>query len=127
VRQPQAEWPASGIAPFEFVEGSERGGNLKIWTINELRSTKALVAEGRVMKHCVATYAKSCAHGACSIWRMEVETAEGTTKILTIEVRSDTKLIAQARGKCNALPAEKHRGLMRRWADQAGLQLGSYG
>ena len=84
--QPKAEWPRSGIDGFEFVEGAERGGNLKIWTITELLSTKALVAEGRKMKHCVATYAHSCASGACSIWALEVETFEGRSKLFTIEV-----------------------------------------
>jgi hypothetical protein len=124
--QPKVDWPRSGIDAFEFVEGAERGGNLKIWTITELLSTMALVAEGRKMKHCVATYARSCANGACSIWTLEVETFEGRSKLLTIEVRTDTKMICQVRGKCNALAAEKHRGILRRWAEQAGLQLASY-
>jgi len=126
VQQPLAEWTRSGIEAFEFVEGMAKGGNLKIWTITELLSTKALVAEGRAMKHCVATYDRSCAHGVCSIWTLEVETSEGKAKILTIEVRMDTKLICQVRGKCNALPAEKHWGILRRWAAQAGLQLANY-
>jgi hypothetical protein len=124
--QPKAEWPGSGIRHFEFVEGTERGGNLKIWTITELLSTKALIAEGRKMKHCVASYAHSCARGACSIWALEVETFEGRSKILTVEVRNREKLICQARGKCNALPDEKHRSILRRWAEQAGLSLAKY-
>jgi hypothetical protein len=126
VQQPLAEWPPSGIPAFEFIEGAEKSGNLKIWTITELLSTKALVAEGRKMKHCVSTYAHSCAIGACSIWTMEVESFEGRSKILTIEVQTATKLICQARGKCNMLPGDKHRNLLRRWADQAALQLANY-
>jgi hypothetical protein len=124
--QPKAEWPRSGIAPFEFIEGAERGGNLKIWTITELLSTKALVAEGRKMKHCVATYAHSCGSGACSIWTLEVQTFDGCAKILTVEVQNAARLICQARGKCNTLPGEKHRGILRRWAEQAGLTLAKY-
>jgi hypothetical protein len=126
VDQPKAEWPRSGIASYEFVEGAERGGNLKIWTITELLSTKALVAEGRKMKHCVATYAHSCASGACSIWTLEAETFEGRAKILTVEVQNAARLICQARGQCNMLHGEKHRGILRRWAEQAGLQVASY-
>jgi hypothetical protein len=124
--QPKAEWPRSGIEGFEFVEGGERGSNLKIWTITELLSAKALFAEGRKMKHCVASYAHSCAHGACSIWTLEVETFEGRIKMLTIEVQNAARLICQARGKCNMLPGEKHRGILRRWAEQAGLSLAKY-
>ena len=126
IRQPKADWPASGIAGFEFIEGTERGGNLKIWSITELLSTKALVAEGRKMKHCVATYAHSCSAGACSIWTLEVETFEGASKILTIEVVNARRTISQARGKCNMLPGDKHRSIMRRWAEQAGLMLPNY-
>ncbi len=119
--QPKAEWPHSGIEGFEFIEGAERGAKLKIWTITELLSTRALVAEGRKMKHCVATYAHSCGSRACSIWTLEAETFEGRAKILTIEVQNAARLICQARGKCNMLPGEKHRGILRRWAEKAGL------
>ena len=126
VEQPAAEWARSGIGSFEFVEGSEQSGNLRIWTVRELVSTKSLFAEGRTMKHCVATYARSCAHGQCSIWTMELETFEGKRKVLTIEVNNAARLICQARGKCNALPGEKHRGLLQRWAQQSGLRVASF-
>jgi hypothetical protein len=126
VQQPKAEWPPSGIPSFKFIEGGEKSCNLKVWTITELLSTKALVAEGRKMKHCVATYSHSCASGVCSIWTVEVANFEGLSKILTIEVQTATKLICQARGKCNMLPGDKHRGILRRWAEQAGLQLAKH-
>jgi hypothetical protein len=124
--QPRAQWVRSGIREFEFVEGTVEGGNLKIWTIRELLSTKALFAEGKQMKHCVATYAQSCAGGTCSIWTLEVESFEGKRKILTIEVLNSTRAICQARGKCNALPGAKLRAILSRWAAQAGLQVGSH-
>ena len=124
--QPKAQWPLSGIEAFEFVEGAERGGNLKVWTITELLSTKALVAEGRNLKHCVATYARSCASGVCSIWTLEVETFEGRAKILTVEVQNAARLVCQARGKCNNTPGEKHRGILRRWAEKAGLSIAKH-
>lgn len=124
--QPKAEWSPSGIAEFEFVEGSEQGGSLKIWTLKELLSTKTLFAEGRTMKHCVATYARSCARGECSIWTLEVESFDGRRKVLTVEVNLRTRVICQARGKCNIEPGEKHRGILRRWAEQARLTLASY-
>ena len=89
-------------------------------------NTEALFAEGRAMKHCVSTYARSCAHGQCSIWTMEVETFEGKRKVLTIEVNNAARLICQARGECNALPGEKHRSLLQRWAQQSGLRVANY-
>jgi hypothetical protein len=124
--QPKADWAPSGIEGFEFMEGTERAGSLKIWTITELLSTRALVAEGRKMKHCVATYAHSCGGGACSIWTLEVESFEGRSKLLTVEVRNASRVICQARGKCNMLAGEKHRGILRRWAEKAGLSLAKH-
>jgi hypothetical protein len=91
-----------------------------------LLSTKALVAEGRTMHHCVATYTHSCARGASSIWALEVETFEGRSKVLTIEVHNAARLICQARGKHNQMPGDKHRGILRRWAEKAGLRVVDY-
>src|SRR5262249_54205704 len=126
VEQPRADWPPCGIEGFEFVEGAGRGGDLKIRGSTEQLSNKALVARGPTVKAWVAHYAPSCAGGLCSIWSLEVETFEGRSKILTVEVHNATRSICQARGKCNMLPGDKHRGILRRWAEQAGLKLASY-
>jgi hypothetical protein len=123
--QPAAEWPRSGIAPFEFIEGSLENGTLKIWTFTELLTTRALVTEGRKMNHCVATYARPCAQGRCSIWTLELESSDGKRKVLTVEVNNAARLISQARGKCNVLPGEKQRAILRRWAEQARLHIAS--
>ncbi len=124
--QTPAEWQRSGISEFEFVEGNEQGGNLKFWTIKELLSTKELVNEGQKMVHCVATYARSCAKGASSIWTLEVESYAGKRKVLTVEVNNAARLICQARGKCNARPGDKHRRILSRWAEQTGLRVANY-
>jgi hypothetical protein len=57
---------------------------------------------------------------------MELETDDGRSKELTIEVLNANKVICQARGKCNQMPTEKQKGILRRWAEQAGLQVASY-
>lgn len=124
--QPPAEWAPAGIAPLELTEGLLENGSLKIWTVTELLSSKALTGEGRQMNHCVGSYARSCAQGRSSIWTLEMESAEGKRKLLTVEVNNAARLICQARGKCNSLPTEKQRGVLRRWAERAGLRLASY-
>ena len=111
---------------FDTIEGNQGSGNLKCWTIRELLSSKALVAEGRRMKHCVAIYASSCARRRCSIWTMEVESFEGSSKALTIEDRNNSRIISQARGKTNRLPTEKECNLIHRWAGEAGLRVADY-
>ncbi len=120
------QWNPSGIQGFEFLEGSQKNNTLKCWTIRELLSSKSLFAEGRQLKHCVATYASSCARGHCSIWTMEVESCEGFKKLITIEVSKVGNLICQARGKANRLPNEKEKNIIRRWAETAGLKVSSY-
>lgn len=124
--QQMRQWQPSGIESFEFVEGSLEKPNFKCWTIRELLSSKALVAEGRQLKHCVATYASSCARGHCSIWTVEVESYEGIVKSLTVEVRSGMRLISQVRGKANRLPTDKEKNVLCRWAATAGLKLANY-
>lgn len=119
------QWKSSGIGGFEFLEGSEARGTLKCWTIRELLSSKALFVEGRRMRHCVATYASSCAGGNCSIWTMEVESLEGRRKAVTIEVSSG-RMICQVRGRSNRRPTEKERDILRRWAAQEKLSTPSY-
>jgi len=119
------QWATSGVKSFEFVEGSRQNNTVRSWTIRELLSSKALVAEGRKMKHCVAMYAATCARGDSSIWTMELESSASKEKLLTIEVRSGAT-ICQIRGKANRLATEQERNIVQRWATSAGLTVASY-
>lgn len=115
------QWMKSKVPDFQFVEGSKENKNMRIWNIYELLSSKELADEGRQLKHCVATYAQSCNHGACSIWSMTLQTKDATRKVLTIEVRLAQMAIRQVRGKLNRMPEPKEREIIQRWAAQAGL------
>jgi hypothetical protein len=119
----KAQWPLSGINGFDWIEGREGTPNLRRWMIQELVTSRALVAEGRAMQHCVATYARSCNRRVTSIWSLQVQNHEGSQRILTVEVRLPHKIICQARGKRNVLPDDKSRSILRRWAAQEGLRL----
>lgn len=121
-----SQWRSTGIKGLEFIEGSEKNNSAKYWAIRELLSSTALAVEGRRMKHCVASYAGSCARGHCSIWTMEVDSSGGCEKVLTLEVSNANRQIRQARGKLNRLPTEKERSILLRWAETAGLRLASY-
>ena len=124
--QPAGDWAPSGIPGLRFIEGAPESGNQKTWTITELLSTAALVNEGRKMRHCVATYARSCVRGDCSIWAMELSSSEGQAKVLTLEVRNASKMLVQARGKFNILPTQKERSILHRWAQQAGIAIAQW-
>ena len=120
------QWPSNGIDGFHYMEGIEGSDNLKLWTIRELLDSKSLQHEGRQMKHCVATYASSCARGICSIWSMEVETGEGKAKALTLEVNHRSRTLCQARGKLNRQMTPKERNIVNRWTAKVGLRITKY-
>jgi hypothetical protein len=63
-------------------------GNLRVWTITEILTCRALFLEGQVMRHCVAAYQEDCVRRQVSIWSMQVETQRGRQGALTIEARS---------------------------------------
>lgn len=97
----------------------------RTWIIRELLSTSELVNEGRVMRHCVASYAQSCIRGYCSIWTLERESKSGMEKRQTIEVRADGTIV-QCRGRSNVLPTAAEMAIISEWADGAGLQISRY-
>lgn len=109
-------WNPSGIPGFFYEEGEH---NKKVYAVNELLTAEELKDEGTEMKHCVASYAHSCASGRVSIWSM---TCQGQ-RVLTIEVDNQNRTIRQARGKYNAKPEYKPNDVMQRWATQSGLTI----
>jgi len=84
-----------------------------------------LLDEGHRMRHCVATYLGSCAKKRSAIWSMKIENNEGRKHVLTIEVDLMTKTICQIRGRCNRLPKEHEKEIIRRWAAQEGIGVGN--
>ena len=116
-------WRHSPFKDFRQVEGSAALGNMRVWTITELLTSRALVVEGRAMRHCVATYGECCARRQTSIWSMQVENQRGRHRVLTIEVDLLNRTLCQARRKCNRLPQTVEREVMGRWAAQEGLKV----
>jgi len=120
----QVTWYECGTGPFEWTEGSAASDDLGHWTINEILTRTDLFNEGRVMRHCVASYEGSCVSGRSAIWSMGLERNHGSRKrALTVEVAVRRKAICQARGKANRLPTEKEMEILRRWAAREGLVL----
>jgi hypothetical protein len=116
-------WPHSRFRDFRLVEGSEALGNMRVWTITEILTGRELIVEGRAMRHCVATYAEQCARRHASIWSMKVENQRGQHRVLTIEVNPTTRMVCQARRKCNGFPQPGEREIVERWVAQEGLRV----
>ena len=125
-------WAPSGIEPHEEEDTDEYGRTR--WTIRELTTMRALNLEGKAMRHCVGTYARSCRAGSKSVWSLEATNDEGTSRrVMTISVKTTSRIVTQARGKSNAHPLGGHRSewhrtrlregykVLRRWAADAEI------
>jgi PcfJ-like protein len=96
---------------------------MRVWTITEILTSRALFLEGQAMRHCVATYKEHCVRRQVSIWSMQVETQRGRQRALTIEVDIPKRAICQVRGKCNRWPSANERAIVERWAAGEGLRV----
>lgn len=121
---PSRAWRHSPFNDFRLVEGSAALGNMRVWTITELLTSRALLHEGQAMRHCVATWTEYCIRREASIWSMQVTNRQGQYRVLTIEVDMPTRTVCQVRGKCNRLPKVAEREVVQRWAAQEGLKVG---
>jgi hypothetical protein len=121
--RPSITWLHSPFKDFRLVQGVEALGNMRVWTITEILTSRALILEGQAMRHCVATYKEGCVRRQVSIWSMQVETQRGRQRALTIEVDLPRRTVCQVRGKCNRLPSAGERAVVERWAAQEGLKV----
>jgi hypothetical protein len=117
----------SGYPGLTLMSGEEdEAGDRPTWRIRELLSGDALISEGQQMRHCVASYAWSCADGYCSIWTMERQDPNGKNeKHLTLELNKDG-VLRQARGRENRLPTDQEITILDRWIRKANLRKGRF-
>lgn len=116
-------WRKSKINDFQYLEETNHPLHAhRIWRITELMSGAELAAEGKAMKHCVSSYARSCFHGKTTIWSMKREVNQSTKRMLTIEVDPFSRKICQARGKCNSKPDKNSLRIMNKWMQREGLR-----
>ncbi|MBD2721963.1 PcfJ domain-containing protein [Hymenobacter armeniacus] len=108
--EPDVNHRWAGLPVADFVAGSVR--------IEQLFTYGQLVAEGRALHHCVATYLHSCRQGRCGIFSLTVDGA----RALTLEVDSGRKVV-QVRGKHNRWMTAAERDWINQWLDQARLVL----
>jgi hypothetical protein len=84
--------------------------------IVQLLTSDDLVAEGRRMSHCVASYAGSCARGDLSIWSLRRIDPDGTwTPLVTIELDHRRNEVVQAKAAYNEPPTRAAWALVERW------------
>ncbi|MCZ6634702.1 MAG: PcfJ domain-containing protein [bacterium] len=139
-------WNPSGFREYEHtVLDPELKRNVQ-WTVHEMLTSQQLHAEGRIMHHCVGSYAKRCVAGEQCIWSLralDLDAAEENQiqeHVLTIAVNTKKKAVVQHAGKYNLKPfGKKHLAkerqtgniyvhllrqaptYMRMWMDREGL------
>lgn len=113
------EFHPSGFVPGRYEE--ESSGEPKVWTVDEILDSTALVEEGRRQRHCVATYLERITKGKCSIWSMKVRRGDLVQRAVTIQVNSGTRRITQARGRSNRSLRTDEKKILRQWAQENGL------
>ncbi len=123
IRKAVLEWePRPDIVPLDYTQGDSEDGPALHWTVQELTSRRQLQEEGKAMRHCVASYDRSCARGSISIWSLRVRTPleDQSRRVMTIEVQNQRRAIVQARGRCNKTASSRQSGF---WLKQAPVVL----
>jgi hypothetical protein len=119
LRSGRRDYPASGLSPGEWHIGA--GLDRTTWRMVEVLNSRDLIAEGKAMRHCVATYDTSLAGGWCSVWSLRTERFGVEQRALTVEVHLSSDQVVQARGKCNRFPNAEEAHILVLWARQNGL------
>lgn len=120
VSWPRSRWTEM-VVPVEPTPTEPRRAE---WRLVELLDSHQLAHEGRVMRHCVSTYARACAAGYSSIWSLRHRWSDEpcARSVITIEVQPGTRMIVQVRGPANSRPRGYPLELVRRWAARERLR-----
>jgi PcfJ-like protein len=116
------EYKPSGFKAghWEFDHRDGTGNFVRVhYSITEILNSKDLHAEGKALRHCVLSYSSSIEQGHCSIWSMRLN----DDRLITIEVRRDSRSIVQARGRCNRATSAEEFRIMQRWAQDNSLNI----
>jgi hypothetical protein len=95
------------------------------YVFQEITSSDRLAHEGRLLRHCVASYRSRCARGDTTIvsLRRGLATERVKTSLLTLEIQRRTRRIVQIKGRSNRRPEEAELEVVRAWATENGLRL----
>jgi hypothetical protein len=95
-------------------------------TITQIITPAELNREGSAMNHCVASYSYNCTNGTCSIWSMRAWDGENDERLLTIELRHESRTIAQVRGVRNRKAKPEEMAMVEEWARREKLRVSGY-
>lgn len=105
-------WKAHGWDWRYSTHTDEGAGEATAWAVTELTTSRELLEEGAVQRHCVGIYADHCVAGDCAIFQL---TRDGRRRA-TIEVGLQDREILQAKGRFNAALAMDEIDIIERWS-----------
>lgn len=119
-------WEGMKVPDWKFVTGKHDPNPQKStrveWFVRQILSGNELAREGQKMRHCVASYKRTCMSGHAAIFSMTSNTPNQTDRRnLTIEVNAHSRQIVQARGFTNRIPRPQERLILNRWARESQL------
>lgn len=112
---------AKEVGDLFYFTGGGRKPRVK-YEIRPLLTAAEIIEEGRMMRHCVGSYAQEVGQNQTSIWSLtQTDIGSGKSqRLLTIEVLRD-RTIEEVRGASNRLATTFERTLIFRWASQEDL------
>ena len=121
---PSDTYAKAGVEGIAIERG--QGRQTVRWAIRQLRNAKELRIEGDELRHCVASYHRSCVRGECTIWSLSrSEDDNSYERRQTIEV-DKYGTIVQCRGLANRDPSRDEWSIVTEWAREANLRISSY-
>lgn len=115
-----AYWEGVMVEDSSFILKTQPG---RTWSFTQIKSSKALAAEGSAMHHCVYSYQAGCIAGKYSIWSVKLSSkTRFDERVLTIELTDEGKIV-QIRGYANRSVRPEEMEAVRYWASNERLSI----
>ena len=117
------QWEGLKLPTYNKITYKDNDENLiKEVKIIELTSSNELRKEGKEMKHCVASYARSCKNGVCAIFSLKIKDYDALhfKSKATIEVRNNQAV--QIRAKHNLNVNASDMNYINEWKKENGIK-----
>lgn len=117
-----SEWKKEKFRNTETEADKYKHQNYSVETIVELNTSAELSEEGRNMKHCVGSYAKSCASGKTRIFSLRKKPFSNhfVKSYATIQVHNEERIVQAASFKNDPLTIED-KNIIAKWAKENKL------
>ena len=116
------EWESCGLRGYDYQEHDEQFDVDITWSLREMCTALDLIADGRVMHHCINTYARRCLKGEFSVFSLQLSFPDKLPqRVLTIAVNNERRTVTEYRGKYNLRPFDKKRTAQKHWNERPYL------